>query len=233
MKVKRRGKGRSREPVVKRGKHHFCPFPQCSRALQKLSQHIKVHHPDVSTQKRLALAHKAKPVVPEQILIQTFFGGLEEEEKGEEVLGQESEEEEVQREDLANEGDDSVTTEEEDAVVDCFCSDEEFLVKLKQHLTSIHGRKRIEKEAKQICQEVNRYLIFAHPEALDHHQLLDGSRMDAYLTSLEASVRPSTVSAKVCRLRQGLEFLSLSLEPTDHQKAQQVSSAVLGNCNNN
>lgn len=166
MKVKRRGKGKSREPVVKRGKHHFCPFPQCSRALQKLLQHIKVHHPDVSTQKRLAMcpnakvapgrgAHKAKPVVPEQTLIQPFVGGLEEEEKGEEVPGQENEEEEVQRDDVANEGYDSVTTEEEDAVVDCFGSDEEFLVKLKQHLTSIHGRKRTEKEAKQICQEVN------------------------------------------------------------------------------
>ena len=78
-------------------KYQFCPFSQCTRALQKLSQHLKQIHPDIKgcvneMYKLLKLA-KSLPDVPsnfDDITTPTYLNY-----EGEEVSWESEDEEEV------------------------------------------------------------------------------------------------------------------------------------------
>ena len=53
-----------------------------------------------------------------------------------------------------------------------FPHDHPFLVELQHYLQSRHGRACSEREAKQICTEVSKYLYFANPHRLQKELLL-------------------------------------------------------------
>ena len=101
-----------------------------------------------------------------------------------------------------------------------------FLVSLYEYLQSRHGRSRSEREARQICNDVNRYLYFASPEALRLEFLLDGSKLHQYLKTLEPVVQPSTQNAKLNRIRQGIHFLALNLDAAGLFEVQRVEGLI-------
>lgn len=101
-----------------------------------------------------------------------------------------------------------------------------FLVSLHDYLISRHGRSRSHSEAKQICNDVSRYLYFASPEALKENLLLDSVKLNSYLQSLEQTVQPSTQNAKLNRIRQGIHFLSLGLNTANLPKVQRVERLI-------
>ena len=101
-----------------------------------------------------------------------------------------------------------------------------FLLSLCEYLQSRHGRNRSEREARQICTDVSKYLYFASPEALKQELLLDSSKLNNYLKTLEPDVQPSTQNAKLNRIRQGLHFLALSLDASGLLEVQRVEGLI-------
>ncbi len=101
-----------------------------------------------------------------------------------------------------------------------------FLVSLHDYLISRHGRSRSHREAKQICNDVSRYLYFASPEALKENLLLDSVKLNSYLQSLEQTVQPSTQNAKLNRIQQGIHSLSLDLNTANLPKVQRVERLI-------
>ena len=101
-----------------------------------------------------------------------------------------------------------------------FPPDHPFLVGLKQYLTSRHGKRRSEREANQICSAVSRYLSFASPE-LDPQNLYNIQKLDTYLRNMEVQgMKASTQHAALCRLKQGLTYVNLSLDPLETVRAE-------------
>lgn len=95
-----------------------------------------------------------------------------------------------------------------------------FLVELRQHLTSRHGRSRTEREARQISVEIAKYLNFSGPLAKPHN-LYDPTKLDKYLKYLEKQgKKASTQHAILCRIKQGLSYVNLSLDPAETVKAE-------------
>ena len=146
-------------------------------------------------------------------------------EMGNESDMQEVEEKESESQDLKN-MDESVQ-EESLSKWPAFPSEEPFLVKLREHLTSRHGRSRSENESKQVSVETSRYLYFAQPEKLQETLLLDITILDRYFRALEKSgVVSSTLVAKLSRLNVAIEFVSLSLDPDKLAYVEKVKSVL-------
>ena len=104
-----------------------------------------------------------------------------------------------------------------------FHDDDPFLIRFREHLISRHGKSRSHAEALRISREISRYLYFAFPQGLSESRLLDVSCLDRYLKFLEESgLQPSTQNAKLCRLRQGVDFLSLGLDDSVLPKVEQA-----------
>lgn len=101
-----------------------------------------------------------------------------------------------------------------------------FLVGLDRYLQSRHGRGRSAKEARQICSEVSRYLFYADRSHLQEGMLLNAVLLDNYLSSLEGEVKASTQNAKLNRIRQGISYLTLSLDQADLPKAERVFGLI-------
>ena len=92
---------------------------------------------------------------------------------------------------------------------------------LKQYLTSRHGKRRSEREANQICSAVSRYLSFASPAELDPQNLYNIQKLDTYLRNMEVQgMKASTQHAALCRLKQGLTYVNLSLDPQETVRAE-------------
>ena len=111
-------------------------------------------------------------------------------------------------------------------IVETVSSDDSFIVDLKRHLTSRHAKKRSEKEACQIASTVLKFMSFSgsgvDPSRLYHTELLD-----TYLSHLEAEGKKATTQhATLCRLRQVLMFINLSLSPTDTNKAEKCLQLI-------
>ena len=74
-------------------------------------------------------------------------------------------------------------------------------------------------EAQQITRVVAHYLSFAGPK-IDPRNLYNAVQLNAYLQSIEADEsKPTTMHARLCRLKQGLTYLNFSLDPTETVKA--------------
>ena len=110
-----------------------------------------------------------------------------------------------------------------------FPKDHPFLVKLRDYLTSRHGKGRSPSEAAQISAEVSRYLFFSEKKKLDKNLLLNAEVMNAYLREVERSgLTPSTERAKLNRLRSSIEFLCLGLD-TEHLPQVAKIKQILSN----
>ena len=104
--------------------------------------------------------------------------------------------------------------------------DHPFLVRLRRHLMSRHGEGRSEREAKQISSEVTKFLYFSSP-TLDPSNLYNVKKLDNYLKSLEGQGRAAgTQHAILCRVKQGLAYVNLSLEPEETLKAEKCSKLI-------
>lgn len=111
-----------------------------------------------------------------------------------------------------------------------FPEDHPFLLQLRNHLTSRHGKSRSTKEAKQVSREVSRYLYFANATELRKELLLEPNTMDRYLQMVQSRVGPSTQNSKLCRLRQGITFLSLRLDARDLPNATRMEVLMKAWC---
>ena len=108
-----------------------------------------------------------------------------------------------------------------------FPRDHPFLAALRKHLTSRHGRGRLEKEARQISNTVSAYLSFAQKANLNPSHLADALKMSTYLDHLQESGKSATSQhATLCRLKQGLSFHALSLEPADVPRAERCLTLI-------
>ena len=104
--------------------------------------------------------------------------------------------------------------------------DHPFLVGLRWHLMSRHGKGQSKREAKQISSEVAKFLYFSSP-TLDTSNLYNVKRLGNYLKSLEGQGRASsTQHAILCRVKQGLAYVNLSLEPEETLKAEKCSKLI-------
>ena len=104
--------------------------------------------------------------------------------------------------------------------------DHPFLIELRQHLTSRHGKGRSEREARQISIEVAKYLKFSGPIP-NPQDLYNASKLDQYLKYLEKQgKKPSTQHAILCRVKQGLAFVYLSLDPTETLHAEKCLKLI-------
>ena len=98
------------------------------------------------------------------------------------------------------------------------------LVELRRYLTSRHGKGRSEREANQISSAVSQFLSFA---GLDPTHLYDAKKLDSFLTHLEAQgKKTSTQHATLCRVKQGLTYVNLILDPTETIKAEKCLTLI-------
>ena len=112
-------------------------------------------------------------------------------------------------------------------VISTFPDEDSFLTSLRQYLMSRHGRSRSNTEALQISREIGKYLFFADASSLNQKLLLSSSCLDRYLKHLEDNaIQPSTQKAKLCRLSQGVQFLSLGLDDSDLPKVERVKHLI-------
>ena len=101
-----------------------------------------------------------------------------------------------------------------------------FLVRLREHLTSRHGKSRSENGAKAICMAVLKYLSFAGTE-LNPANLYNPQIIDSYLNALEHQEKKATTQhATLCRIKQGLAFVNLSLDTTETTKAEKCLTLI-------
>ena len=104
--------------------------------------------------------------------------------------------------------------------------DHTFLVGLRRHLMSRHGKGRSEREAKQISSDVAKFLYFSSP-TLDPSNLYNVKKLDNYLKYLEGQDRAaSTQHAILCRIKQGLAYVNLSLGSEETLKAEKCSKLI-------
>ena len=104
--------------------------------------------------------------------------------------------------------------------------DHPFLVGLRRHLMSRHGKGRSEREAKTISSEVAKFLQFSSP-TLDPSNLYNVEKLDGYLKSLEGQGKAATTQhAILCRVKQGLAYVDLSLEPEETLKAEKCRKFI-------
>ena len=158
---------------------------------------------------------------------------IDEQEPGEEeehVINEEAQKEdrsEILSEDVVvAEGSGDSSTEEVVQVESTIDPDYPFLVGLREFLMSRHGKGRSEKEAKQISAAVSQFLGFSGPE-LDPKHLYDARKLDTYLQSLEHQDQKATTQhSKLCRIRQGLMYANLSLEPSESVKADRCLALI-------
>ena len=110
-------------------------------------------------------------------------------------------------------------------VISTFPDEDSFLTSLRQYLMSRHGRSRSNAEALQISREIGKYLFFCR--CLNQKLLLSSSCLNRYLKHLEDNaIQASTQKAKLCRLSQGVEFLSLGLDDSDLPKIERVKHLI-------
>ena len=224
-------------------KYHFCPFPRCLKALKKLSQHIQQIHPEVSDSERSDLtksaevaagkwARKPTPQPLGQTNIKSFFTDEDHEEipitetpPSTQANSQKGDAAKDRRAGLSTCTKTSHTTETlpSDSV---FPLSHPFLMGLKQHLVSRHGKGRSEREALQICCEVSKFLHFANNDVLDEQVLLDLPTIDRYLQSLEGAVQAATQNSKLNRIKQAITFLSLTLDTDTLPKVERVMAFI-------
>ena len=125
--------------------------------------------------------------------------------------------------------DEGSSGEEEEDVVEVagqFLPDHPFLVALRDYLTSRHGKGRSEREASQICSAVSQFLSFAGPE-LDPNHLYNVQKLDGFLRNMESQgKKPSTQHAKLCRIKQAVTYVNLSLDPTETVKAEKCLTLI-------
>ena len=104
--------------------------------------------------------------------------------------------------------------------------DHPFLVDLRQHLSSRHGKGRSEREARQIAVEVAKFLKFAGPLP-NPQNLYNPKKLDEYLKQLENQGKKATTQHGIlCRVKQGLAYVNLSLDPTETLKAEKCLKLI-------
>ena len=131
------------------------------------------------------------------------------------IIQQQSEEGELE----VSEDEEIVEIVDDDSNAEELSPDHPFFVGLRQHLTSRHGKGRSQKEANAIVSAVSKYLSFAG-STLKPANLYSPHHLDRYLRSLERQgQKPSTQHALLCRLKQALEYMDLSLDSTESLKA--------------
>ena len=155
-----------------------------------------------------------------------FSEGVSEEALGRKGLSGEEEsmdlegEEVVELEQVRSEGDDKMEVSEQ------FLPNHPFLVGLRDFLVSRHGKRRSDKKAKQLSVQVSKFLRFASP-VLDPKHLYDAQLLDRYLKALEdEGKKASTQHGILCRIRQGLNYVNLSLNPDETVKAEKCSQLI-------
>ena len=118
-------------------------------------------------------------------------------------------------------------SDEEVAIENEFPADLPFLVGLRDHLTSRHGKGRSQNESKQISASVSRYLKFAGPGLLNPSHLSNAKLLDKYMKTLEVEgKKASTQHATLSRIKQGLTYLNLSLDPADSIMAEKTLTVI-------
>ena len=153
---------------------------------------------------------------------------IDEQEPGEEhEINEEEDRCEILSEDVVvAEGSGDSSTEEVVQVESTIDPDHPFLVGLREFLMSRHGKGRLEKEAKQISAPVSKFLEFSGPE-LDPKHLYDERKLDTFLQSLEHQGQKATTQhSKLCRIKQGLMYANLSLEPSESVKADRCLTLI-------
>lgn len=150
-------------------------------------------------------------------------GGEADEEVQVQASGGEADDEEVE---VVESGDEERDVSDVVELGGRFPSDHPFLVGLRQHLVSRHGKGRSEREAVQISHAVSEFLFSSGP-VLDVAHLYDAKKLDKFLSSLEAqNKKPSTQHAKLCRIKQGLMYVHLSLDPAKTVQAEKCLTLI-------
>ena len=91
---------------------------------------------------------------------------------------------------------------------------------------SSHGKGLLQREAKKISAAVSKFLIFSGP-VLDPKHLYDAKKLDSFLWSLEVQgKKPTTQHAKLCRVKQGLTYVNLSLDPAETVNAEKCVTII-------
>ena len=71
-----------------------------------------------------------------------------------------------------------------------------------------------------------RYLAFSGP-VLDPKHLYDAKKLDSFLRSLKVQGNKLTTQhAKLCRVKQGLTYVNLSLDPTETVNAEKCITII-------
>ena len=104
-----------------------------------------------------------------------------------------------------------------------------FLLRLKGHLISRHGRGRSPKEARLIVLTVARYLLSCGPQ-INPQFLYNTNTIDNYLSELESSGKSATSQhATLCRLRQGIHYVSMGLTLAEDSMMAEKCLKVVSN----
>ena len=143
--------------------------------------------------------------------------------KGQEETEEEGEleREAAREEEMAEEGEQNVLE-----IGGAFLPDHPFLVKLRQYLTSRHGRGCSEGEAKVITSAVSKYLSFAGP-TLESANLYNINHLDEYLKAMEVQKRkPGTQYSFLCRLKQALAYVDITLDSVESLKAAKSMTVI-------
>ena len=108
-----------------------------------------------------------------------------------------------------------------------FLPNHPFLVGLRQYLLSRHGKGRSEREANQISSAVSQFLSFADPAVLDPTHLYNATMLDRFLRHLETQgKKASTQHATLCRVKQCLTYVNLTLDPAETIKAEKCLTLI-------
>ena len=92
-----------------------------------------------------------------------------------------------------------------------FAMDEPFLSHFADYLTSRVGGRKSEKQIKEICTDVSKYLWFANSSKCDPENLLSRKSINDFVVSVEkAGVGPSGILTKLRRLSMAIQCLQLS-----------------------
>ena len=97
-----------------------------------------------------------------------------------------------------------------------------FLVALQQHLISHHGRGQTEREARKNSVDVAKFLNLSGPFAKPHNP----NKLDEYMKYLEKQGKKASIQhAILCRIKQGLAYVNLSLDTAETVKAEKCMKA--------
>lgn len=144
----------------------------------------------------------------------------------EKVLESTSDKQQQKSDDEVMEADEVSSGEDVIEIEDNFDPDHPFLVRLREHLTSRHGKHRSKREANAISSAVSKYLAFAGP-TLDLVNLYNVEKLDHYLKALEGQgCKASTQQAILCRVKQGLTYVHLLLDHAETLKAEKCLKLI-------